>query len=126
MDIEFSNANKLQITEGLTLVYGNDNKSYWYTGLTSVGKDESAVGFVLVDTRTIFYKQGGATEYAAQSSAQGKFKKRISGFFANLYINNIPTYVMTLKDKGGLVKMFAMVAISDYTIVGVEIPCARR
>jgi hypothetical protein len=84
MDIEFSNANKLQITEGLTLVYGNDNKSYWYTGLTSVGKDESAVGFVLVDTRTIFYKQGGATEYAAQSSAQGKFKKRISGFFANL------------------------------------------
>jgi hypothetical protein len=41
-------------------VYGNDNKSYWYTGLTSVGKDESAVGFVLVDTRTketIFYKQ---------------------------------------------------------------------
>jgi hypothetical protein len=43
--------NKLQITEGLTLVYGNDNKSYWYTGLTSVGKDESAVGFVL-DTRT--------------------------------------------------------------------------
>jgi hypothetical protein len=43
MDIDFSNANKLQITEGLTLVYGNDNKSYWYTGLTSVGKDESAV-----------------------------------------------------------------------------------
>jgi ABC-type uncharacterized transport system substrate-binding protein len=26
---------------------------------------------------------------------------------------------MTLKDDGGLVKMFAMVAISDYTIVGV-------
>jgi hypothetical protein len=36
--LEFSNANKLQITEGLTLVYGDDNKSYWYTGLTSVGK----------------------------------------------------------------------------------------
>jgi hypothetical protein len=120
----FSNANKLQITEGLTLVYGNDNKSYWYTGLTSVGKDESAVGFVLVDTRTketIFYKQGGATEYAAQSSAQGKVQEK--GYQASLpvpyNINNIPTYVMTLKDKGGLVKMFAMVAISDYTIVGV-------
>jgi hypothetical protein len=40
----FSNADKLQITEGLTLVYGKDSKSYWYTGLTSVGKDESAVG----------------------------------------------------------------------------------
>jgi hypothetical protein len=120
----FSNANKLQITEGLTLVYGDDNKSYWYTGLTSVGKEESAVGFVLVDTRTkeaTFYKQGGATEYAAQSSAQGKVQEK--GYQASLpipyNINNIPTYVMTLKDKGGLVKMFAMVAISDYTIVGV-------
>jgi hypothetical protein len=120
----FSNANKLQITEGLTLVYGDDNKSYWYTGLTSVGKEESAVGFVLVDTRTkeaTFYKQSGATEYAAQSSAQGKVQEK--GYEASLpipyNINNIPTYVMTLKDKGGLVKMFAMVAISDYTIVGV-------
>ena len=120
----FSNQDKLQITEGMTLVYGKDNKSYWYTGLTSVGKEESAVGFVLVDTRTketTFYKQSGATEYAAQSSAQGKVQEK--GYKASLpipyNINNIPTYVMTLKDDGGLVKMFAMVAISDYTIVGV-------
>ncbi len=120
----FSNANKLKITEGLTLVYGQNHKSYWYTGLTSVGKDESAVGFVLVDTRTkeaTFYKQGGATEFAAQSSAQGKVQEK--GYNASLpipyNINNIPTYVMTLKDNGGLVKMYAMVAISDYTIVGV-------
>ncbi|WP_394758277.1 hypothetical protein [Flavobacterium sp.] len=119
----FSNENKLQITEDLTLVYGEDNKSYWYTGITSVGKDESAVGFVLVDTRTketTFYKQSGATEFAAQSSAQGKVQEK--GFNASLpipyNINNIPTYVMTLKDNGGLVKMYAMVSISDYTIVG--------
>ena len=119
----FSNENKLQITEDLTLVYGEDNKSYWYTGITSVGKDESAVGFVLVDTRTketTFYKQSGATEFAAQSSAQGKVQEK--GFNASLpipyNINSIPTYVMTLKDNGGLVKMYAMVSISDYTIVG--------
>jgi hypothetical protein len=87
MDIEFL-ANKLQITEGLTLVYGNDNKSYWYTGLTSVG-DESAVGFVLVDTRTketIFYKQGGATEMRLKVRRRESSRKRISGFFANPYI----------------------------------------
>jgi hypothetical protein len=120
----FSNLNKLQTTEGLTLVYGENNKSYWYTGLTSVGKDESTVGFVLVDTRTketTFYKQSGATEYAAQQSAEGKVQEK--GYRSSLpipyNINNIPTYVMTLKDDGGLVKMFAMVAISDYTIVGV-------
>lgn len=120
----FSNQDKLQITEGLTLVYGKNDRSYWYTGLTSVGSDESSVGFVLVDTRTkesTFYKQSGATEFAAQSSAQGKVQEK--GYKASLpipyNINNIPTYVMTLKDDGGLVKMYAMVAINDYTIVGV-------
>lgn len=120
----FSNTDMLQTTEGLVLVYGKDNNSYWYTGLTSVGKDESAVGFVLVDTRTketTYYKQSGATEYAAQRSAEGKVQEK--GYYASqpipYNINNIPTYVMTLKDDGGLVKMYAMVAISDYTIVGV-------
>ncbi|WP_026976638.1 hypothetical protein [Flavobacterium tegetincola] len=120
----WSNENKLQTTEGLTLVYGENHKSYWYTGLSSVGKEESTVGFVLVDTRTketTYYKQSGATEYAAQSSAEGKVQEK--GYHASLpipyVINNIPTYVMTLKDDGGLVKMFAMVSIKDYTIVGV-------
>jgi hypothetical protein len=62
----------------------------------------------------------------AQSSAQESPRKGYQALPIPYNINNIPTYVMTLKDKGGLVKMFAMVAISDYTIVGVEIPCARR
>lgn len=120
----WSNENKLMTTEGLTLVYGENHKSYWYTGLSSVGKEESTVGFVLVDTRTkevTYYKQSGATEYAAQSSAEGKVQEK--GYHTSLpipyIINNIPTYVMTLKDDGGLVKMFAMVSINDYTIVGV-------
>ena len=120
----FSNENKLQISQGVTLVYGEDNRSYWYTGLTSVGADEATVGFVLVDTRTkkaVWYKQSGATEHAAQNSAIGKVQeKRYTSSLPIPYnINNIPTYMMTLKDAGGLVKMFAMVAIEDYTIVGV-------
>jgi len=120
----FSNQDKLQITEKVSLVYGEDNRSYWYTGLTSVGADEATVGFVLVDTRTkkaVWYKQSGATEFAARKSAVGKIQeKRFSASSVIPYnINGIPTYVMTLKDDGGLVKMFAMVAIEDYTIVGV-------
>lgn len=120
----FSNENKLQITEDATLVYGDDNRAYWYTGLTSVGSDEATVGFVLVDTRTkkaVWYRQSGATEYAAKNSAIGKIQeKRYSASAPIPYnINGIATYVMTLKDDGGLVKMFAMVAIEDYTIVGV-------
>ena len=120
----FSNENKLQITESVSLVYGEDNRVYWYTGLTSVGADEATVGFVLVDTRTkkaVWYRQSGATERAAKNSAIGKIQeKRYSASAPIPYnINGIPTYVMTLKDDGGLVKMFAMVAIEDYTIVGV-------
>lgn len=120
----FSNQDKLQITENVSLVYGEDNRAYWYTGLTSVGADEATVGFVLVDTRTkkaVWYRQSGATEYAAKNSAIGKIQeKRYSASSPIPYnINGIPTYVMTLKDDGGLVKMFAMVAIEDYTIVGV-------
>jgi len=120
----FSNEDKLQITESVSLVYGEDNRSYWYTGLTSVGADEATVGFVLVDTRTkkaVWYRQSGATEFAAKNSAIGKIQeKRYSASAPIPYnINGIPTYVMTLKDDGGLVKMFAMVAIEDYTIVGV-------
>ena len=120
----FANTDKLQTTEGMILVYGKDNKSFWYTGLTSVGKDESTVGFMLVDTRTKevnYYKQSGATEIAAQHSAEGKVQEK--GYKATTpipyNINNIPTYVMSLKDNGGLVKMYAMVGINDYTIVGV-------
>lgn len=120
----FSNEGKLKITESVSMVYGEDNNAYWYTGLTSVGADESTVGFVLVNTRTkkaVWYKQSGATEFAAQNSAKGKVQEK--GFSASMpipyNINNIPTYVMTLKDNGGLVKMYAMVAIEDYTIVGV-------
>jgi len=120
----FSNENKLRITEHVSLVYGDDNDAYWYTGLTSVGADEATVGFVLVNTRNkkaIWYKQSGATEFAAQNSAKGKVQEK--GFSTSspipYNINNIPTYVMTLKDNGGLVKMYAMVAIEDYTIVGV-------
>jgi hypothetical protein len=119
----FSNKDKLTITPGISLVYGEDNRSYWYTGLTSVGADEGTVGFVLVDTRTKeakWYRQTGATEYAAQHSAEGKVQEKgyYSSFPIMYNINGVPTYVMSLKDKSGLIKMMALVSVQDYTIVG--------
>lgn len=119
----FSNKDKLTTTPGMSLVYGEDNRSYWYTGLTSVGADEGTVGFVLVDTRTKeakWYRQTGATEYAAQHSAEGKVQEKgyYSSFPITYNINGVPTYVMSLKDKSGLIKMMALVSVQDYTIVG--------
>ena len=66
-------------TQGTSLVYGNDGKAYWYTGITSAGGDESTIGFMLVDTRTKqakLYKQPGATETAAMTSAEGKVQEK--------------------------------------------------
>ena len=120
----FSNEGKLTSSEGMTLIYGEDNNSYWYTGLTSVGSDQGTTGFMLVNTRTkqsTWYKQAGATEGAAQQSAEGKVQEKgYESSFPIMYnIGGIPTYVMSLKDRGGLIKMIAMVSVEDYSIVGV-------
>lgn len=113
----------LVATEGTSLVYGDDGKSYWYTGITSSGGDESTIGFMLVDTRTKeakLYKQPGATETAAMKSAEGKVQeKNYQATFPVMYnILGTPTYVSALKDKAGLVKMVAFVSVEDFAILG--------
>lgn len=110
-------------SEGTSLVYGNDDKSYWYTGITSSGSDESTVGFMLVDSRTKeakLYMQTGATEVAAMSTAEGKVQeKEYQATYPVMYnILGKPTYVLGLKDKAGLVKMVAFVSVEDYSMIG--------
>lgn len=110
-------------SEGTSLVYGNDGKSYWYTGITSSGSDESTVGFMLVDSRTKeskLYMQTGATESAAMSTAEGKVQeKNYEATFPVMYnILGKPTYVLGLKDKAGLVKQVAFVSVEDYSLIG--------
>ena len=113
----------LKTTKGMSLVYGSDGKSYFYTGMQSVGSDEGTVGFVLVNTRTKemrLYEQAGATEVAARNSAEDEFQD--FGYQATnpiLYnIGGVPTYFMTLKASSGLVKASAFVSVEDYSLVG--------
>lgn len=111
-------------TEGISLVYGNDNKSYWYTGITSSGGDESTIGFMLVDSRTKeakLYKQPGATELAAMKSAEGNVQeKNYEATYPIMYnILGNPTYVSSLKDKAGLVKRVAFISVEDYNVLGI-------
>ncbi|MPN24483.1 hypothetical protein SDC9_171882 [bioreactor metagenome] len=110
-------------SEGTSLVYGKDGKSYWYTGITSAGADESTVGFMLVNSRTKeakLYMQTGATETAAMTTAEGKVQeKNYKATFPVMYnILGKPTYVLGLKDKADLVKMVAFVSVEDYSIIG--------
>ena len=120
----FGKRNMLMVTEGYNIIYGNDGRSYFYTGMSSVGSDEGTVGFILIDTRTKkthLYRMSGATEYAAMQSAEGKLQnfKYQATFPILVNINGLATYFMPLKDSAGLVKQFAFVSVKDFSIVGV-------
>jgi hypothetical protein len=119
-----SDKDRLSMSSDLVLVYGDDGRCYFYAGLTSVGKNGSSVGFMLIDSRNkkvAYYKQGGATEEGAMTSAQGKWQEK--GYNAThprpYNIDGVWTYVMALKDNEGLVKAVAMVSVAQYEIVGV-------
>ncbi len=95
---------------------------YVFTGITSVGSDESNVGFILVNERTkgaTYYSISGAAEYSAMSSAQGVVQDL--GYKATfpllLNVSSHPTYFMALKDNSGLVKGYAMVNVQQFQIV---------
>lgn len=120
----FGKRDLLRVTSGYNVIYGRDQRSYFYTGLSSVGSDESTVGFTLTDTRnkgSHLYLLSGATETAAMRSAEGKVQNfKYSATFPILVnMNGKPTYFMTLKDTAGLVKMFSFVSVRDYSLVGV-------
>lgn len=118
----FSNQDKFRPSQGDIIIY-NGSRCYLFTGLTSVGSDESAIGFILVDMVTKesnIYQMSGATETAAQSSAEGKVQQ--FGYRASfpmiINLDGLPTYFMTLKDNAGLIKQYAFVSVSNYTNVG--------
>lgn len=114
----FSQNGVVQTTEGYNYLVKDDDV-YLYTGITSVSTDESNIGFVLTNMRTKetkFYQVPGAEEYSAMASAEGQVQqmKYVSSFPLLINLNNRPTYLMSLKDNAGLVKMYAFVDVVDY------------
>lgn len=107
-----------------------DDDVFVYTGVTSVGGDQSNVGFLLTNQRTKetkYYKVAGAEEYSAMSSAQGVVQhlNYSATFPLLLNLNGEPTYFMALKDAAGLVKMYAMVNVRQYQIVSTGMTVAE-
>lgn len=113
----------LMTTEGYNYLALEDD--VWvYTGITSVSGDQSNVGFVLMNQRTMecrYYEIPGAQEYSAMASAEGQVQHL--GYTATfpllLNISGEPSYFMALKDGAGLVKMYAMVNIQKYQNVAI-------
>lgn len=119
----FGQKEMIQTTDGFNYV-SIDGKIYIFSGLTSVGSDRSIVGFALINLSTkeaTYIKIGGADEYSAMNSAIGQVQhlNYTSTFPLLLNIEGLPTYFMALKDYEGLVKLYAMVSVQDYSIVGV-------
>ncbi len=117
----FGQRNVTETTDGYNYI-AIDDDVYMYTGITSVVSDESNIGFILSNQRTKetrFYSVAGAEEYSAMDSAQGQVQQmRYTATFPLLLnISSQPTYFMALKDAAGLVKMYAMVNVSQYQIV---------
>ena len=117
----FGQKNVTVTTEGYNYIAVNDDV-YVYTGITSVGSDESNIGFILTNQRTkqtTFYAIAGAEEFSAMNSAEGVVQhlNYNATFPLLLNISNQPTYFMALKDYAGLVKMYAMVNVQQYQIV---------
>jgi len=114
----FSQNGVVQTTEGYNYLVKDDDV-FLYTGITSVSTDESNIGFILTNLRTKetkFYQVPGAEEYSAMASAEGQVQqmKYTSSFPLLINLNNRPTYLMSLKDNAGLVKMYAFVDVTDY------------
>ncbi len=92
---------------------------YMYTGITSAATDQSILGFILCNLRTKethFYTVPGAEETSAMASAKGQVQQMNyeSTFPLLINLNNKPTYLVSLKDKAGLVKMYGFVDVEDY------------
>ncbi len=101
-----------------------DDDVWVYTGVTSITGDQSNVGFVLMNQRTMetrFYEVEGATEASAMSSAEGQVQNLhyTATFPLLLNISGEPTYFIALKDDAGLVKKYAMVNVQKYQIVAI-------
>lgn len=113
----------LKSTNGYNYIALEDD--VWvYTGVTSASGDQSNVGFVLMNQRTMetrFYKVEGAIEDSAMSSAEGQVQNL--GYQATfpllLNIADEPTYFIALKDGAGLVKKYAMVNVQKYQWVAI-------
>lgn len=112
-----------QASKGYSFLAVEDDV-YLYTGVTSVSSDDSILGFFFINQRTkqaFFYNTTGATEEAAQRSAQGKVSDKgwNAAFPILLNIDGQATYFMALKDSSDIVKSYAMVNVNQYNVVAI-------
>ena len=102
------------------IILGDD--VWYFTGVTSITSDESNIGFIISNARTgeyKFYPVIGAEEYSAMHAAEGEVQEKgyVASFPSLINVSGEATYIMVLKDSGGIVKLCALVNVENYSIV---------
>ena len=95
---------------------------WYFTGVTSVTADKSNVGFMLSNARTgeyKFYPVIGAEEHSAMAAAEGQVQEKgyVASFPSLVNVSGQATYILVLKDDTGIVKLYALVNVENYSIV---------
>lgn len=106
----FPGYNSLKTNEGIQ----------FFTCVTSAGNDESAIGFILANSKTgeiKFYQGEGAEEYTAQRQAESLAQNYgyTSTYPLIVNVDGVQTYILALKDKAKTNMAYVMINVGNYT-----------
>ncbi len=93
----------------------------FFTCVVSVSNDESALGFILANSKTgkiTYYDCAGAEESTAQLQAESLYQNYgyKSSYPLMVSVDGVPTYVISLKDKSKINKAYVMINVENYTL----------
>ena len=93
----------------------------FFTCVVSASNDESALGFILANSRTgkiTYYECAGAEESTAQLQAESLYQNYgyKSSYPLIVNVDGVPTYIISLKDKSKINKAYVMINVENYTI----------
>ncbi len=108
---EFAGYNSIMTKDGVQ----------FFTCVVSVSNDESALGFILANSKTgeiTYYDCAGAEESTAQLQAESLYQNYgyKSSYPLMVSVDGVPTYVISLKDKSKINKAYVMINVENYTL----------
>lgn len=117
----FSGKDVIKPSGEVDLIYGNDNRAYWYVAMTSAGSDNGISGYYLVDSKTkeAFWTQiSGANDSVASQAVLGLVREKAYNTTNPLIFNVLghDTYVMALTDGTGITRGYGLVNLNNYQV----------
>lgn len=108
---EFAGYNSIMTKDGVQ----------FFTCVVSVSNDESALGFILANSKTgeiTYYDCAGAEESTAQLQGESLYQNYgyKSSYPLMVSVDGVPTYVISLKDKSKINKAYVMINVENYTL----------